>query len=129
MEMRLYRQQDRDACLAIVNGGAAFESFLDRPGEHFYVLDHDGAIAGCGGFRLNAEQTAATLEWGAVAEPLRRKGIGRYLLMARLKEISRFPNVAFVSATVPNEYGEFFARQGFRLDQSGAWIKKLAVCA
>jgi N-acetylglutamate synthase-like GNAT family acetyltransferase len=133
MELRPYKELDREVCLSLLEQpSTAFEAFLNQPGPHFQVLDHNGVIAGCGGFHIEPDGLTAELQWGIIRTDLRRQGVGRYLLMARLREISRQATVQFVVATVPKQFAPFYEGQGFRpqgsSDDGIRLVKKLTVC-
>lgn len=133
MELRPFKSEDSEDCLALLETGHdGFAAFLDQPGVNFRVLENDGRIVGCGGFRIKPEQATAELEWGIIHTTLRRQGVGRYLLMARLHEISRLNSVQFASVLVPMEFAGFYEKQGFRPQGVEAGlarlVKKLTVC-
>jgi N-acetylglutamate synthase-like GNAT family acetyltransferase len=131
MELRAYQSSDQSACLTIHNNEPQLETYLNASPQHFYVMEHEGSILGCGGFSLDSQ--SAQLHWGAVHADWRRQGLGRYLLMYRLKEISRHSNIEWVYAKVPNAFSSFYERNGFRLHSSDGdstvWAKRLAVCS
>lgn len=125
--MRGYQPEDREACLSLCEESReALAAYLDAGPKNFMVLEHDGIIVACGGYRV--EGTRAELEWGMVAPALQRKGIGRFLLMARLKQIGAEPGVEFAVARVPENLMGFYAKQGFRLDHDSVMLKRLVVC-
>jgi N-acetylglutamate synthase-like GNAT family acetyltransferase len=138
LEPRPYHPSDRDACLAVLDSNALperaeFERFLDTSdGSNFTVLEHEGAIAGCGGFTIR--DGAATLLHGMIRSDVQRMGLGRFLLMYRLRQISKSgAAVQFVRAAVPPKWAPFYQKQGFKLRQpaSGGTIElimKLTVC-
>ena len=127
MDIRPYSNSDRDACLACCNAAyhSDFGQFLRAPGSYF-VMENDDRIVGCGGFSLDSP-TSATLRWGMVHPDFRRMGLGRFLLMYRMKEIGRAGVVATVAVCPPPEFAAFYEREGFR-PAGGLLVKKLAVC-
>ena len=127
MDIRPYSNSDRDACLACCESAhhSEFAQFLKSPGTYF-VMVHDGRIVGCGGFSMDSPNSA-TLRWGMVHPQFRRMGLGRFLLMYRMKEIGRAGSVATVAVLPPPEFAAFYERQGFRL-AAGVLVKKLSVC-
>jgi N-acetylglutamate synthase-like GNAT family acetyltransferase len=131
MELRPYQSSDQSACLTIHHNEPQLEAYLASSPEHFYVMEHEGSMLGCGGFSLDSQ--SAQLHWGAVHPDWRRQGLGRYLLMYRLKEISRQSNIEWVYARVPGSFASFYERNGFRLHSadgdSSVWAKRLAVCS
>ena len=142
MDIRLYQEGDRPACLQVFDSLAphlvdpnlrpAFEKFLDDPAGVYFVLEHDEAIAGCGGFALSSDRNTATLLWGMVRNDCRRLGLGRFLLLYRIREIGKAGEPQMVRVEVPPQSAPFYERQGFRVQSAGKeWvelIKKLTVC-
>jgi hypothetical protein len=68
-----------------------------------------------------------------IRSDLQRQGLGRYLLMYRLREIGKLPGIERVSVHVPRPVAPFFETQGFRVaGMTGGQVelvKKLTVCA
>lgn len=144
MELRPFTPADRAACLAVFDSNLPayfdaaerppFEAFLDAAKRPYFVMEHDGAIVGCGGYAIEAEAGLASLTWGMIRADLHRNGLGRFLLMYRLREISKAGNIARVRlSTTPHAAG-FYEKQGFRTGGADAqgrieMIKKLTVCA
>ena len=127
MEIRPFRLTDREPCLAVFDSiapegpdsaRAEYESYLDAHGSSYYVVEHEGAVVGCGGFRVEPKDSSARLEWAMVRKDLQRQGLGRYLLMYRLKEIAKVPGVLFVEARVPDRLSNFYDKNGLKLQGS-----------
>lgn len=150
MDIRPYEASDRIACLAVfdslkpalIDSDARpdFEQWLDKPAGAYFVLEHEGSIVGCGGYLLSGGRTGAMLRWGMIRADSRKMGLGRYLLMYRIREIGKEGTVNTVLADVPRPSAAFYERQGFRVDAvpigsplpGRDWqrlIKKLTVCA
>jgi ribosomal protein S18 acetylase RimI-like enzyme len=148
MDLRPYSPADRDGCLAVFDSNtpqyfkaherADFEKFLDRPDCSYLVMEHDGAICGCGGYSV-ADDKAARLVWGMVRRDLQRQGLGRFLLMYRLRELTKTSGVEMVSLDTSQHTAPFFERQGFkimRIAKNGyadgldrvEMVKRLSVC-
>ncbi len=106
---------------------------LEKAPAVYLVLEHDGRLIGCGGFRAEAGQPVARLEWGMIQRDLQRQGLGRYLLLYRLKEIGRVAGVQHVELTAPPGIAPFFEKYAFRVagEDSGlvCMRMKLQVCA
>ena len=123
MDLRPYRPADRDACLAVFDSNtpgffeaherAGFAEFLLCPNHRYFVMQHDGAIVGCGGYCVWAEQ--ARLEWGMVRREWHRQGLGRFLLLFRLREITKTGGVQMVGVGTSQHAAPFFVRQGFKV--------------
>jgi N-acetylglutamate synthase-like GNAT family acetyltransferase len=141
MDIRPYTTADRDPCLAVLHshtqprlpGDERFQTFLEILHGPFFVMEHDAAIVGCGGYVLSPETDSARLLWGMVRSDLQRQGLGRFLLMFRLREIGKHGDVRMVHALASKSAAPFFEKQGFRTlsvsDDGVELVKKLAVCA
>lgn len=88
MDFRPYTPADHAACAALCGPFT--------PPTYFYVLDHDGQILGCGGFTHDGE-----LVLGTVHPDFRRQGLGRFLLLARLRELAKLPGLTRARLQAP----------------------------
>jgi N-acetylglutamate synthase-like GNAT family acetyltransferase len=140
MDLRPYVPADRETCLQIydsnslpVAGRAEFVSFLEGLPAQFLVMEHDSAVIGCGGYQIDAEAALASLVWGMVRRDSQRMGLGRYLLMYRLREIGKVGGIERVRLETLREYAAFFEGQGFKVVGTGdsrvEMVKRLTVCA
>ena len=124
MDVRTYSPADRNACLAVFDSNtpgffdpaerAGFEAFLDGVDCYYFVMEHDGAVAGCGGYAID-EEMRASLVWGMIRGDLHKLGLGRFLLMFRLREITKAGGVQLVSLGTSQRTAPFFEKQGFKV--------------
>jgi N-acetylglutamate synthase-like GNAT family acetyltransferase len=142
MDLRAYLPTDREACLAILDSNmphffagedrTRFESFLDQGGATYFVMEHDGAVIGCGGYRIAEESGVATLVWGMVRRDFQKMGLGRLLLMYRLREIGKASGIERVRLETPPLSAAFFEGQGFKVVNIASghveMMKKMSVC-
>ena len=149
MDIRPYEPRDRASCLGVfaslTPGLLAppalplFEAWLDHPDGPYFVMDHDESVVGCGGYSLSSDQSTATLRWGMIRDSSQKMGLGRLLLMYRIREIGRAGTVGLVLAHSPQPSAGFFEKQGFRVNGIATdafapgvagieLIKKLTVC-
>ena len=150
MDIRPYAQDDREHCLGVFDSNAeqsfaqdergSFNQFLEDTDCPYFVMEHAGAIVGCGGYRVLAEQHAARLVWGMVRADLHKQGLGRFLLLFRLREIGRLNGIEVVELETSTISATFFTKQGFQVvnvirDGFGPgldrvkMVKRLAVCS
>lgn len=150
MDVRPYLPADREACLAVFDSNTpqffhasertAFDQFLDSRAANYFVMEHDGNIVGCGGFAIEENPQQASLTWGMIRKDLHRNGLGRFLLMFRLREIGKASSAGMVRLSTSQHSQRFFESQGFRVlevipDGFASGIdkiemaKKLSVCA
>src|ERR1700720_5055581 len=125
MDVRLYSPLDRAACLAVFDSNSPqffnlaerpdFERFLDAVDCSYFVMEHDGAIAGCGGYAIAEDASLASLVWGMVRADLHKLGFGRFLLLFRLREITKAGGVELVRLGTSQHAAPFFEKQGFKV--------------
>ena len=149
MDVRLYEVRDRPSCLGIFDSltpelldssvRPLFESWLDQAANPYFVMEHEQSVVGCGGYALSPDQGTATLCWGMVLRSCQKMGLGRFLLMYRIREIGKKGTVGIVFAHSPRPSVGFFLKQGFRVNaredeahETGIelieLVKKLTVC-
>jgi predicted N-acetyltransferase YhbS len=120
--VREYRPGDEPRCLAMFDGNfpkffapherELFEKFLRRDDRPFFVAEVDGAVRGCGGFRVD-DFGVAFLAWGMVDADWHRRGVGAALLRFRLDRIREIPHAWCVLLDTSQHSAPFFARFGF----------------
>lgn len=124
-KLRAYSPRDRVRCLRIFDSNrprsfadaerAQFESYLERHGDAYYVVERLGSIVGCGGYALDAAGKSADLCWGMIDEGLHRKGLGEYLLLGRLRAIAVRDRITRVRLATSQHAEGFYARYGFKV--------------
>jgi N-acetylglutamate synthase-like GNAT family acetyltransferase len=138
MEIRPYGADDQDACLSVFDSTLPadrrpdFAAFLKTPEGPFFVMHHNDAAIGCGGYQVSREPGVATLVWGMIRSDLQRQGLGRFLLMYRLREIGKRPEIQRVRVETSPSVAKFFESQGFKVvravNDNIELVKKLTVC-
>lgn len=108
--------------------------FLGQDGAKMFELLHAGRPVGKGGYKISATTGKGELVAAEIEEAYRGQGLGRYLVMFRLKKISEEAAVEWVEAEVPESVLGFYLKQGFRpvresMGGSVRVAKRLAVCA
>jgi len=124
MDVRPFTALDLASCQAMIPS-------LSRV-ENYFVMEHEGAILGCGGYKL-ASPSEAMLHGCAIHPSWRHQGLGPYGLMFLLKQISNSGPIGYVHVIADSSEIDFFLANGFRVNQSeGGRVqltKKLTVCA
>jgi N-acetylglutamate synthase-like GNAT family acetyltransferase len=134
MDPRPYTQADQPHCLEICDPTErkSFEDFLATNPANYFVLEHNQQILGAGGYVLSGNATQANLVWGMIRKDLRGQGLGRFLLMYRLREIGKTNTVQTVRVSTTQPTAPFFEKQGFKIASVNQdrveLIKKLTVC-
>lgn len=123
--MRPYTPADRDACLAVFDSNTPdffrsherrhFEDFLASPNCFYFIMEHDSAVVGCGGYFIGSDKARARLVWGMVRRDWHRQGVGRFLLLFRLRVIKKAGGVQTVALDTPQRTVALFESQGFKV--------------
>ena len=150
MDLQPYLPDNRESCLAVFDSNTPryfdlaereeFESFLNQPNCSYFVMKHNDQIVGCGGYVIAEEGKLARLVWGMVRSDLHKNGLGRFLLMFRLREIAKHDGIQAVRLSTSQHAALFFEKQGFKVMgviENGyapglnriEMVKKLIVCA
>jgi N-acetylglutamate synthase-like GNAT family acetyltransferase len=141
MDVRPWSPDDRAQCLAVFDSNVPhsfdirergnFESFLDDGPGQYLVLEHEDAVVGCGGWAPEADAGMFRLNWGMVKREMHRMGIGKFLLLYRLRELAK-TGAERVRLSAPQNSAGFFQKQGFKVQSSEndrvEMIMKLNVC-
>jgi N-acetylglutamate synthase-like GNAT family acetyltransferase len=128
MDLRPYLPADRDDCLRLFDSNTPrffdsgdrrkFEEFLNEQHRSYFAMEHDGAIIGCGGFAIEPDKTAARLVWGMVRADSHKLGLGRYLLLFRLREITKVGGIERVHLDTSQHSAPFYEKQGFKVSRT-----------
>ena len=120
--VRPYAVADKDACLALFDSNvpaffdpterADFADFLDQPQGHYFCIEQDGKIVGCGGF-AREDRGQARFTWGMVDRGHHGDGLGRLLTEHRLQEIARDGSYGEADLSTTPRVAPFFAKFGF----------------
>ena len=143
MEVLPYLTSYSEACLAIFDSNTpqffqpsereSFAQFLQDPNCTYLVMEHDDAIVGCGGFYLDDSKAQARLCWGMIHQAAQRQGLGRFLLLYRIREIGKAGVVERVTLQTTAAAATFYEKQGFKRVQPSDphivdMVMKLTVC-
>jgi len=125
MDVRRYSADDLAACLAVfdsnvpkffdVSERAGFEDFLARNRWPYVVLEHEGEIVGCGGWTPEEGGALVSMTWGMVRQTLHGSGLGRFLLIYRVREAAKMPGCERVRLSTSQHTSGFFQKQGFKV--------------
>lgn len=124
---RDYQPGDKAACMALFDSNVPryfdpserplFVDFLAAPPGRYFVLEHDGAVVGCGGYAHDSPDAdgtrPATFSWGMVDNARHKMGLGQELAERRLAAIRAQANVDVVRLSTTPQITAFFARFGF----------------
>ena len=126
MTFRPYTPADRDGCLSIFDSNCPtfvapserpqFEAYLTAPrGRYGVLVGNDGAVLGCGGVIAERGGRDAHLVWGLIRVDLHRRGLGRAMVLERLRWIAETEGVERVLMDTSQNSTGFYEKLGFRV--------------
>ncbi|MDQ1089798.1 ribosomal-protein-alanine N-acetyltransferase [Siphonobacter sp. SORGH_AS 1065] len=128
MVIRTYQSADYAGCMKAFESNCPaffadhekelFQHFLrelEISSMNYYVVEHENQIIACAGFYLPSEaDKAAELVWGMVTRDFQREGVGKQLLVYRLRKIQEIrPGTSVLLDTTQLSF-PFFEKAGFR---------------
>lgn len=91
-----------------------FINYLDNEAEHFYVIDENGQILGCGGFNV-LENGEGRISWDIFHPARQGKGLGGRLTQFRIQKLKEHEAVKTIVVRTSQMAFKFYEKQGFRL--------------
>ena len=127
LKFRPYRSEDNDRCIKIFMSNTPryfgveevdeFRQFLEILPCAYFVATQNDEIVACGGHGYHGKKQAVVLCWGMVHADLHKQGLGKFLLVERLKQIYiDFGEVRVQIETSQHSKG-FFERYGFQVNE------------
>ncbi len=121
-KIRPFVATDADACLTLFDSNvpryfdsserSGFADFLEQPDGHYFVIEQDSEVCGCGGF-VKAERGQARFTWGMVDNARHGAGLGRMLAEYRLQAIEASGEFQEAELSTTPQIAPFFAKFGF----------------
>lgn len=137
MNIRIYIDTDRKQVIDLLrlnmpkyfapDEEADFVEYLDKHIEHYFVMEQDGAIVGCGGVNLSRDGKMATLSWQFFHPQYQGKGLGTLLTKFRIQHIEEMKGVEAITVRTSQLVYPFYTRFGFQLKETikDYWAKGL----
>lgn len=126
MLIRPYTTADRQECIAAFKSNIPkffmpdeledFENWLEKVATKHYpyfVAEEDGKVIACGGYYIEPDQQSARMTWGLVHNSLHKKGIGKALILHRIKAIQSIAPAATIGLDTTQHSFSFFEKLGF----------------
>lgn len=127
MTIRAYNPGDKPAVLALfrLNTPAFFaeseeedlEYYLEHEAHHYFVLEVDGLLAGCGGYNLADEGKSGKISWDIFHPQQQGKGFGQALTAFRIRKLIEEEKVQHISVRTSQMAYRFYEKQGFVLEE------------
>jgi ribosomal protein S18 acetylase RimI-like enzyme len=94
---------------------AAFDMYLDRERELYYVLLVDELIVGCGGINFADNMTHGKISWDIFHPDYQRKSLGSRLLRYRIEKLKAVESVRKMTVRTSQFVYGFYEKHGFEL--------------
>lgn len=92
-----------------------FEYYLRYETEHYFVVEVNQQIVGCGGINFENTFTTAKISWDLIHPDYQGKGYGRLLLEHRLEVARSMPTVKRIIVRTSQYAFQFYKKSGFVL--------------
>ena len=127
LKFRPYQAEDNGRCVEIfmsntpryfgVEEADEFRQFLEALPCAYFVATQDDEIVACGGHGYHGKKQAVALCWGMVRADLHKQGLGKFMLIERLKQIFTDFGETVVQIDTSQHSQGFFERYGFQVKE------------
>lgn len=91
--------------------------YLDHEIDHYYVLEYDGKLVGCGGINRVDEGATGRISWDILHPDYQGKGLGSVLLNHRVQRLKEMPGVKTITVRTSQLVYKFYEKNGFALEE------------
>lgn len=126
MTIRTYTPADKEAILHLLrlNTPEYFSpteekdliDYLENHAEHFFVVESENAIVGCGGYNLSDDLTQGRISWDIFHPQHQGKGLGSMLTKYRIEKLKAYPGIA-ISVRTSQLAFRFYEKLGFTVKE------------
>ena len=104
-----------------------FIDYLNKFADHYFVVEENGSIIGCGGINYFHEESIARISWDIIHPDFQGKGIGKKLTLHRINEIRNNSSVNLIVVRTSQLAFKFYEKLGFELEKTEKdfWVKGL----
>jgi ribosomal-protein-alanine N-acetyltransferase len=86
--------------------------------DHYFVVEDNGSVIGCGGINFSQDGKKAVLSWDIIHPDYQGKGVGRQLILHRLDTIKQMDGIENISVRTSQLVYKFYEKFGFELKES-----------
>lgn len=125
--IRPYTNADREAVLNLLrlNTPAFFDPseeedliyYLNEHSQHYFVIESESGLLGCGGYNLFDEEGLARISWDIIHPDQQGKGLGRLLTQYRIDRIREYPHIKTIVVRTSQLVYTFYQKLGFKLKE------------
>ena len=127
MSIRHYNENDLSAVLQLLRKNtpeyfaldeeAHYIEYLRLDSDHYYVMEIDGVVVGCGGINYFPNEQVARISWDIVHPDHQGKGIGKQLILFRIARIKKNPEIKIIRVRTSQVVYKFYEKMGFVLEK------------
>ena len=94
-----------------------FIDYLENHADHFFIVESEGFVAGCGGYNLIPEQADARISWDIFHPDYQGQGLGSALLRYRIDRLNAVPGLKTITVRTSQLVYPFYEKFGFELKE------------
>jgi [ribosomal protein S18]-alanine N-acetyltransferase len=92
--------------------------YLEQEREHYFVLEVNNQLVGCGGFNFSGDPTTGKISWDLLHPDFQRQSLGSQLLTYRIAQLQQFTGLQKIIVRTSQLAYRFYEKQGFTLVQT-----------
>ncbi|MEH0158605.1 GNAT family N-acetyltransferase [Limibacter armeniacum] len=126
--IRPYTTKDKQQVIALlrlntpqyfdVSEEADLRHYLENELESYFVAEENNQVVGAGGINYFLSERLARISWDFVHPDVQGKGIGKALLLHRIKEINSHPEIETIMVRTSQLAYRFYEKVGFKLEKT-----------
>jgi len=102
-----------------------FKNYLENEIQDYFVFEDNLKIIGCGGINYFTKERIARISWDIIHPDFQGKGIGKKLLLYRIKHIKETGAADYIVVRTTQLVYKFYQTIGFKLEkiEKDYWAK------
>ncbi|HEX8528499.1 MAG TPA: GNAT family N-acetyltransferase [Cytophagales bacterium] len=89
--------------------------YLENHADHYFVVEADDEVLGCGGFNFSDDGTVGKISWDIFHPDHQGKGLGSALTRYRIAKLKEYDSDRTISVRTKQVAYRFYEKIGFRL--------------
>ncbi|MGG5507406.1 MULTISPECIES: GNAT family N-acetyltransferase [unclassified Myroides] len=127
MKIRPYIESDKEALLQLIEKNVPlyfateeieeYKRYLEEEIDQYFVVEENGQLLGAGGINVLVKEKEGRISWDVIAPASQGKGIGRALLLYRLRILQKIPAIDHIRVRTSQVVYPFYEKYGFVIKQ------------
>ncbi|MBI3135738.1 MAG: GNAT family N-acetyltransferase [Bacteroidetes bacterium] len=99
--------------------------YLDHEIEHYFVVELNDTVIGCGGFNFSEDSATGKISWDILHPDFQGKSVGTLLLKYRIERLQTFNELKRIIVRTSQQAYRFYEKSGFVLLETSKdyWAK------